>query len=510
MKNSPYVGWFRHAPPSTRSPKFKPATLSGLFDRTYLSTSSSDDKNTSIHKFNADVLAKLDRWHHALTMVLLREKEHCFDRSSCCVPKTDISSPLSSCDLPPHPSFHEIINGRLVGGSGKDRRNVENTQATTALTDPSSTFAAVKVLARLTSWLLFPLAHDDEDDISLCAKPDGLKLVASGDKIEKDVRNQNLSESEYEDSDEESTSTSSSISISDVLDRNPVSFRSHIHVETERELSEMNISVSEIAEAYYAHRLIDLERQGDVRSDSGNNRSGLFVTPDNNDDGIMGMLSSHHRLDYEITQMDIARMARNASRHLDVESILNLPTVTYRSKTALPRYQELDGRQRSGGTGICGPIKENVNNNNDSSLREDGWSFVMVSGVKSSILGAAGHRRSSKVAQEEDVCVICLEAFRHGERLRVLPCDHSFHVGCIDRWLSGSHSYNECVTTGCPTCKKRPSVIFTTDTTLSRPPPPPPELMEDDYDTVDHPLDGSVPSWAFAKLGSALAMSQGY
>merc|ERR1712238_561472 len=55
-----------------------------------------------------------------------------------------------------------------------------------------------------------------------------------------------------------------------------------------------------------------------------------------------------------------------------------------------------------------------------------------------------------------DVCVICLEVFRDGDRLRVLPCDHSFHAGCIDRWLSGSHSYNECFTAGCPTCKKLP------------------------------------------------------
>jgi hypothetical protein len=36
-------------------------------------------------------------------------------------------------------------------------------------------------------------------------------------------------------------------------------------------------------------------------------------------------------MDYVITQTDTARMARCTSRHLDVASILSLPTITYRS-----------------------------------------------------------------------------------------------------------------------------------------------------------------------------------
>jgi hypothetical protein len=514
MKNSPYVGWFRHAPPSTTSPKFKPSSWSGLFERTY--SSNNDGKNTYIHKVDADFLSKLDRWHQALTVVLLREKEHRFNRTSCFVTKTELPSPISTYDWRPNPPFHEIINGRLVGGSGKDRRNMELTQATTttALTDPSTTSSAVNVLARLTSWLLFPLVYNEEDDdISLCDKADGLKLVTISGTVGKDVRNPNLSESEHEDSDDDSTSTSSDDTRGDVPERSPGTWP-QIDVDTEREFSEMNLSVSEIAEAYHAHRLIDQERQEESRSRSGSrqNQGGLVVTTTCNDDYSVEGSSTYHRLDYEITQMDIARMARNASRHLDVESILNLPTVTYRSKASLPRYQDLGKHhQQSCGAGTrCFQIKENGSSIDDSSIHEDGWSFVMVSGIKSSILrGTAVQHRNKKLATtEEDVCVICLEAFRHGERLRVLPCDHSFHVGCIDRWLSGSHSYNECVTTGCPTCKKRPSDVLTEENTA---PKPPPDAMEDDdAEDVEYSLDGSVPSWAFAKLGSAMAMSQGY
>lgn len=44
-------------------------------------------------------------------------------------------------------------------------------------------------------------------------------------------------------------------------------------------------------------------------------------------------------------------------------------------------------------------------------------------------------------------CPICLSEFTPGEELKVLPkCNHGFHVGCIDTWLS-SHS-------SCPTCRR--------------------------------------------------------
>ncbi|CAK9109642.1 unnamed protein product [Durusdinium trenchii] len=42
-------------------------------------------------------------------------------------------------------------------------------------------------------------------------------------------------------------------------------------------------------------------------------------------------------------------------------------------------------------------------------------------------------------------CTICCEDFVEGERLRLLPCLHRYHVQCIDRWLSHSQT--------CPVCK---------------------------------------------------------
>ncbi|KAI9299682.1 hypothetical protein BJ944DRAFT_274034 [Cunninghamella echinulata] len=40
------------------------------------------------------------------------------------------------------------------------------------------------------------------------------------------------------------------------------------------------------------------------------------------------------------------------------------------------------------------------------------------------------------IDEEEDECPICLDPFRCNDEIRVLPCQHSFHVTCIDGWLT--------------------------------------------------------------------------
>lgn len=48
--------------------------------------------------------------------------------------------------------------------------------------------------------------------------------------------------------------------------------------------------------------------------------------------------------------------------------------------------------------------------------------------------------------QISDECPICLAAFAHGDRIRVLPqCSHVFHASCVDMWLVSRSS--------CPTCR---------------------------------------------------------
>lgn len=48
-------------------------------------------------------------------------------------------------------------------------------------------------------------------------------------------------------------------------------------------------------------------------------------------------------------------------------------------------------------------------------------------------------------ANSSSSCTVCLEDFQEGRLVRVLPCLHTYHVACIDEWLTESRI--------CPVCK---------------------------------------------------------
>ena len=52
-------------------------------------------------------------------------------------------------------------------------------------------------------------------------------------------------------------------------------------------------------------------------------------------------------------------------------------------------------------------------------------------------------------------CPICLEQMKTGQQIDMLPCKHSFHETCIDRWyLSGLSTGKKVGFLDCPVCRQ--------------------------------------------------------
>jgi hypothetical protein len=83
------------------------------------------------------------------------------------------------------------------------------------------------------------------------------------------------------------------------------------------------------------------------------------------------------------------------------------------------------------------------------------------------------------------VCAICLEGYAGGDKLRVLPCQHRYHSGCIDQWLSGRRPL-------CPVCKADAH-------------PPPAAVHSEDEEEEEEGEGEGPPSHAAADLESGRA-----
>lgn len=41
-----------------------------------------------------------------------------------------------------------------------------------------------------------------------------------------------------------------------------------------------------------------------------------------------------------------------------------------------------------------------------------------------------------KEGQKEEECNICMTDYEEGDMQKILPCFHSYHANCIDKWIT--------------------------------------------------------------------------
>jgi hypothetical protein len=538
--SSPYVGFMRHAPPS------------------YLNVRSNNNKEKIrlMKKYNNEN----NKNGHYCNFSSHQEYNHKDDESSCS--STTTSTTCASADdllLLRYPEHSQFISGRLPGGNPLQSyysmcQWFTETEGQTEKSPYSNSHnhyhrhhqdlnpaASFEMFHKIASWFLFPIAYDERTSFVFSDMGDEAYMdhVKRGFAFFSSFVKQMIPGR-----DALFICTGGVQMDGNSLIPLPLSVSVPAPVPTPAPVSTpLNESSSTLPNTILDSNH-DLGEEEGIMNDASCKTIDSSSLPSNHplQVSVSSLAKAYHteQLLSVYSSEDIAAMSsEEIQRHLDIESILRLPTITYQSsKEEKEDESEIESGeeicQAEGNVTVTSIMQENTNNENLSNEIQNQhchetaqtnnnaleWSWIAVPQDPSKINNVrdqqeADEKDDSKIKQadshvgeikdanqnQDEHCVICLEQFEDGDRLRVLPCGHQFHTGCIDKWLSGSSSYEECFTSLCPTCKKTPNVGVLSNS-------PSFEVGEDDsMGTMGEEMrvEGIVPSWAFARLGGSIA-----
>lgn len=265
---------------------------------------------------------------------------------------------------------------------------------------------------------------------------------------------------------------------------------------------------------------------GDARDDDPlpiTSESSVASSCEQNNDGLMFQMADFNadagiqRLDYIITQVDVSRMARVASRNLHAESVHHPPS-TYPADSSLilsshdDEEQDVDDLLQRNAPIIEVYFESAVNNidperqrrgiDNDpcqfswlmvpSDIKEDVMTRMSSSNLTGDVPDSISICKSNDFVNLEcndldtfDHCGICQKPFRDGDSIHILSCQHLLHRGCFDSWQAGGISRNE--SSECPACEEAQAKT----------------LSQQKDSCVDHHAE--VSSWGFKRLSNLLS-----
>eukprot|EP00357_Protocruzia_adherens_P033888 CAMPEP_0115006336 /NCGR_PEP_ID=MMETSP0216-20121206/20439_1 /TAXON_ID=223996 /ORGANISM="Protocruzia adherens, Strain Boccale" /LENGTH=318 /DNA_ID=CAMNT_0002372899 /DNA_START=286 /DNA_END=1242 /DNA_ORIENTATION=- len=64
------------------------------------------------------------------------------------------------------------------------------------------------------------------------------------------------------------------------------------------------------------------------------------------------------------------------------------------------------------------------------------WQYRKQNQKRDRLIAQGFGKKIEELEEKYDVCAICLDRFKEGQSVKLLPCDHFFHRPCVEKWMA--------------------------------------------------------------------------